>query len=58
MARLRDQIRRALLRLGDIARGLGRPARGGCFGDPVAWEFDHQQRARERARCQSERRWT
>ncbi len=46
--RHRDRLRRAGLRLAEVARGFGRPARGGCFGDPVAWEFDHRQRVSER----------
>lgn len=31
----------------EVARGLGRPARGGCFGDPVSWDFDCAMQGRE-----------
>lgn len=43
-----NRLRRVVIRLVEVAQGLGRPARGGCFGDPVAWEFDCRQRGSER----------
>lgn len=37
-----------LERVREVLRGLTLPSRGGCVGDPIAWEHDFRRRIKER----------
>lgn len=37
-----------LERFRELLRGLTLPSRGGCVGDPIAWERDFRRRIEER----------